>query len=135
MGKPKIVVLCGSTRFKREFEMANAEQSKLGKIVLTVCWFTHTDGGLGDEAEQIFGELHYPKIDMSDEVYVVNPLTKCCPTCGKWCQEYTTDYWKCKECKIQIVPVEKHYIGESTRKEIEYATKSGKPITYLNPVN
>ena len=33
--------------------------------------------------------------------------------------------------EIHVVTVE-NYIGESTRREIEFAKRSGKPITYLN---
>ena len=95
--RPQIVCLCGSTKFKKSFEEANAEESAKGAIVLTVCWFTHADGSRGEENEQKFRELHFKKIAMADEVVVV---------------------------------YDGGYVGESTRKEIEYAEKLGKPIRY-----
>jgi hypothetical protein len=73
VSRPQIVVLVGSTRFKRAFEEANREESAAGKIVLTVCWFTHSDGPATDGQEAVFKSLHYLKIDMADEVFVVNP--------------------------------------------------------------
>jgi hypothetical protein len=41
--KPHIVCLCGSTRFKKEFESANREATMLGYIVLMPGVFGHYD--------------------------------------------------------------------------------------------
>jgi hypothetical protein len=70
---PPIACLCGSTRFKREFEEAARELGKAGYLVFSVCWFTHTDGSCGEEAEEKFRALHYDKIRLADLVHVVNP--------------------------------------------------------------
>jgi len=72
--KNKIVCLCGSTKFKKEFEEATWEESLKGKIVLTVCCFTHHDNlKWTDEELLIFHDLHKDKIKMADEILVINP--------------------------------------------------------------
>lgn len=70
----EIVCLCGSTKFKKEFEEAMWEESLKGKIVLSVCGFTHHDNlEWTDDQILIFHNLHKQKIEMADEVLVVNP--------------------------------------------------------------
>jgi hypothetical protein len=71
--RPPIVCLIGSTRFKREFALAIRRESAAGRVVLSVAWFTHADGAAGPEEEDIFKLLHFRKIDMADEVYVIDP--------------------------------------------------------------
>ena len=41
--RPRIVCLCGSTRFKQAFIDANFDETLMGAIVLTVGWFNHAD--------------------------------------------------------------------------------------------
>lgn len=68
-----IVCLCGSTKFKKEFEEAIWEESLKGKIVLSVCCFTHYDNLVWtDDQLLIFHNLHIKKIEMADEILVVN---------------------------------------------------------------
>ena len=70
----KIVCLCGSTQFKEEFEEATWEEGLRGNIVLTVCCFTHHDHlTWTDEQLLIFHDLHKKKIEMADEILVINP--------------------------------------------------------------
>lgn len=96
---PKIVCLCGSTRFKDAFEKANKEESLKGNIVLTVAMFGHLDGlNMDGKEKRIFDDLHLRKIDLANEVLVLNVGG---------------------------------YIGESTKREIEYAIKNFKTIRYL----
>lgn len=67
MNRPKIVCLCGSTRFKDTFERVNAECTLKGQIVLSV--------GVFDAEEKdkpALDELHLSKIKMADYVYVLN---------------------------------------------------------------
>src|SRR4051812_22694536 len=40
---PKIVVLCGSTRFYETFQQANFEETMKGNIVLSVGFYPHAD--------------------------------------------------------------------------------------------
>lgn len=107
--KPKVVCLCGSTRFKDAFDEANYLETMAGRIVLSVGFFMHASGnrhgqevGATPEQKIALDELHKRKIDLADEVYVLNVAG---------------------------------YIGESTRSEINYAESLGKPIRYLEPID
>lgn len=71
--KPIIITLCGSTKFKKEFEEADRRESMKGKIVLSVGCFTHADSlGITKEQKKMFDELHFRKIDISSEILVIN---------------------------------------------------------------
>lgn len=74
--KHKVVTLCGSTRFKDEF-MKVAERLTLeGNVVLGPCVFTKSlDSNTTEPPVDILQrleEVHFAKIDMSDEIFVVN---------------------------------------------------------------
>lgn len=104
MQVPKIICLCGSTRFYEAFQRANYEETMLGNIVLSVGFYPHAqtemhheDVGCTPEQKIKLDELHKRKIDLCDEVLVLN--------IGG-------------------------YIGSSTRSEIEYAEKIGRPVRY-----
>jgi hypothetical protein len=105
-GQPKIVCLCGSTRFGEAFREWNLRETIAGKIVLSIGCNLKSDSdliaaGLLKEADKVaLDELHKRKIDLADEVLVLNVGG---------------------------------YIGDSTRSEIEYTTKLNKPIRYLEP--
>lgn len=73
IAKPIIVTLCGSTKFKKEFEEADRRESMKGKIVLSVGCFTHADNlSTTKEQKEMLDELHFRKIDISSEVLVIN---------------------------------------------------------------
>jgi hypothetical protein len=79
MDKPIIVYLCGSTRFYEAFMQANYEETMAGRIVLSVGFFMHRaetahNQGLGCTPEQktALDELHKRKIDLADEIFVLN---------------------------------------------------------------
>jgi len=75
MKKPTIVCLCGSTRFKQEFIDANFKETMVGKIVLSVGWFGHADKKkycITEEEKEMLDELHLRKIDLADEVLILN---------------------------------------------------------------
>lgn len=103
-GFPRIVCLCGSTRFYEAFRRANLLRTLSGEIVLSIGCDTKSDAdlqqmGLLDQASKWYlDELHKRKIDIADYIYVLNVGG---------------------------------YIGSSTRSEIEYAKAAGKPIEYL----
>ena len=111
-GVPRVVCLCGSTRFFHEFQVANFRETMAGKIVLSVGFYAgspgemkqeHGDGvGITAEEKVMLDELHKRKIDLADEVLVLNVGG---------------------------------YIGTSTRGEIDYAMTYGKPVRYLEDVN
>lgn len=113
---PEIVCLSGSTRFKYEFRETNAYLTLQGKIVLSVGFFHHADGGPPGRASELVEEvtdedgewkqeldhLHFRKIDLADRVHVINA---------------------------------DGYVGESTENEIKYAIRKGKRITWREPDN
>lgn len=71
--KRTIVCLSGSTKFKSAFEKVSAEETLAGKIVLTPGLFGHADGIEFDDATlNMFDELHRQKIDLADEVIILN---------------------------------------------------------------
>lgn len=106
MNRPTIVCLCGSTRFYEEFQRANLEETLAGRIVLTIGCDTKSDGDLfatmtEGELEALktrLDELHLRKIDLADEVLILNVGG---------------------------------YIGQSTRKELNYARSLDKKIRFL----
>lgn len=78
--RPAIVCLCGSTRFYEAFQQANYDETMAGRIVLSVGFYPHAKAehghgeGVGhDSAEKVaLDELHKRKIDLADEVLVLN---------------------------------------------------------------
>ena len=69
----KIITLCGSTKFKKEFEEINKKLTLEGNIVLSLGVFSHTDGEqLSDEQIKMLKDIHKQKIAMSDEIFVIN---------------------------------------------------------------
>jgi hypothetical protein len=99
----KVITLCGSTRFKEQFDKANAYLTFQGHIVLSVGFFEKSEGiSITKEQEELFANLHFRKIDMSDGIFVIDV---------------------------------DGYIGEATQKEIEYATRLGKTVSYYSQTN
>jgi hypothetical protein len=78
--RPTIVCLCGSTRFWKNFQEASLQETLAGKIVLSVGAAVASDdehfGHLGKEEQARIkaglDELHLHKIDMANEVLVLN---------------------------------------------------------------
>jgi hypothetical protein len=105
--RPKIICLCGSTRFYDNFQEANYKLTMKGNIVLSVGFYPHAqkemhgeDKGCTAEQKVELDDLHKRKIDLADEVFVLNVGG---------------------------------YIGNSTRSEIDYAIAHSKPVIYLEP--
>jgi len=78
--QPAIVCLCGSTRFSEAFREANFRETLAGRVVLTIGCDTRTDGDLFgqlpeaemDRIKASLDELHLRKIDLADEVLILN---------------------------------------------------------------
>lgn len=74
-----VITLCGSTRFKDEFMAANQRLTLAGNVVISVGLFGHTDFPEYDWAtdasdlKRTLDALHFQKIRMADEIYVVDP--------------------------------------------------------------
>lgn len=67
--RPRIVCLCGSTRFREAYELANQQETLRGKIVLTCGVFSRD---CSEEVKQKLDALHLAKIDLADEVLILN---------------------------------------------------------------
>ena len=69
----KIITLCGSTRFKKEYEEVNARLTLEGNIVLSCGVFGHSNGvELTEDQKNMLDSIHLRKIDLSDEIFVIN---------------------------------------------------------------
>ncbi len=74
-GKYKVITLCGSTRFKDEYMRVQKELTLKGYIVISVGLFGHS----GDDevwtkgVKLMLDDMHFAKIDMADEIFVINP--------------------------------------------------------------
>ena len=111
IGNYKIVTLCGSTKFKKEFLEIQKKLTLLGYIVISVGLFGHSgdnevwenmDEGALTKTKSMLDDMYKRKIDLSDMIYVINVGG---------------------------------YTLESTRSEIEYAISTGKEVHYLESVN
>ncbi len=71
--KYKIITLCGSTKFKDEFMRVQEKLTLDGNIVLTPNFFNNIKKeDIGERRKKMLDEMHKQKIDMSDEIYVIN---------------------------------------------------------------
>jgi len=71
--KSKKITLCGSTKFKREFEAINKQLTLEGNIVYSVAFFGHADNiPLTAEQKTLLDLVHYKKIDNSDGILVID---------------------------------------------------------------
>ena len=75
VGKFKVITLCGSTRFKDMFMQVQEELTMQGYIVISVGVFGHHTMRPEEEiiaAKPMLDEMHKRKIDMADEIFVIN---------------------------------------------------------------
>ncbi len=70
--KYNIITLCGSIKFKTEFMKVQQELTLDGNIVFTPNFFNHLKDEINIETKKMLDEMHRQKIDMSDEIYVIN---------------------------------------------------------------
>ena len=86
--RPKIICFCGSVRFSTEMMIVAWEYAKAGKIVLSWCvlpdsYFAAYPDSRGDDSagvhaaekegvREILDEVHKRKIDLADEILVIN---------------------------------------------------------------
>ena len=77
----KIITLCGSTRFKDEFMEVQKRLTLAGNIVISVGLFGRSgdnevwedmDEGTLTRTKEMLDDMHKRKIDMADEIYVIN---------------------------------------------------------------
>ena len=81
MKKYNVITLCGSTKFKNEFLETQKRLTLDGNIVISVGLFGHSgdnevwesmDAGSLTKTKEMLDDMHKRKIDMSDEIYVIN---------------------------------------------------------------
>ena len=81
VGNYKVVTLCGSTKFKDEFMKAQKDLTLKGYIVISVGLYGHSgdsevwknmDEGTLTKTKEMLGDMHKRKIDMADEIFVIN---------------------------------------------------------------
>jgi len=72
IGNYPVITLCGSTKFKEEFERVNRELTLAGNIVISVGCFGHSGDVFSDEQKIMLDDIHKRKIDMADAIYVIN---------------------------------------------------------------
>jgi hypothetical protein len=130
MQEPEIVCLCGSTRFQREYEEAQYQETMAGRIVLSVGRFGHKDGlDMAGPDKAFLDVLHMAKIDKAQRVLVINPPAPVCERCGKYAtpRKHILD----SEC-CQTNIVTRPYLGESTTREVIYALWKGKVVVFTH---
>ena len=81
VGTYKVITLCGSTRFRTEFLEVQKQLTLAGNIVISVGLFGHSgdaevwegmDEGTLTETKRMLDDMHKRKIDMADEIFVIN---------------------------------------------------------------
>ena len=82
IGKYNVITLCGSTRFKDAFLEVQKRLTLEGNIVISVGLFGHSgdaevwenmDEGTLTKTKEMLDDMHKRKIDMADEIFVINP--------------------------------------------------------------
>ena len=70
----KVITLCGSTRFKEQFLEVQKKLTLEGNIVISVGLFGHAGDveALKDETKAMLDRQHLAKIDLADEIFVIN---------------------------------------------------------------
>lgn len=74
VGKYKVITLCGSAKFEEDFLREQKRLTLEGNIVVSVGFFGSTGSKeiLSDETKLMLGDIHKRKIDMADEIFVIN---------------------------------------------------------------
>lgn len=117
---PKIVCLCGSSKFKETFDYASQVFTYHGWIVVTMTFFTHY------EVECL---NHNLKLDVENWMKVGN---------REYVEKFVAHKEKLDELHKRKIDLATHvfiidkdeYIGQSTKSEIEYAISKKKPVGY-----
>lgn len=106
--RPTIVCLCGSTRFSEAYQRANLLETLAGKIVLTIGCDMHAD------ADMFVDKTDEELVAIKQRLDALHLL-----------KINLAD-------EVLILNVD-GYVGESTRREFEYAVRKEKKIRWLEP--
>ena len=71
--KYKIITLCGDTKFKDEFMQVQKGLTLNGNIVIAPGIYNQFDNDLDLKTIMMLGSMHKQKINMADEIFVINP--------------------------------------------------------------
>lgn len=121
-----VITLCGSTKFKDDFIRIQKDLTLKGYIVISVGLFGHSgdtevwesmDEDTLTETKIMLDDMHKEKIDMADEIFVVNPTGYIgSSTWSEIC------YAAMLKKPIQsIVPINSYEIDEKVREHISIA--------------
>lgn len=69
----KKITLCGSTRFKADFQRIEAQLALRGYTVYSCALWGHADDPLSAEDKLMLDAVHMAKIANSDAIFVINP--------------------------------------------------------------
>jgi hypothetical protein len=108
------IALCGSTRFKFEYEYWNALLTACGNTVYSVAMWSH--GTKIDPSPRLklkLDAVHMSKIENSDAIFVIDHYMPFLDNLGD-------------------IPEMSTYIGESTQREIEYARARDKIVFFAS---
>ena len=71
--KYNVITLCGSIKFKDKFIEVQEKLTLEGNIVLTPIFFNNIKKeNIGEQTKNMLDKMHKQKIDMSDEILVIN---------------------------------------------------------------
>lgn len=105
--RPTIVCLCGSSRFYDAFQRASYERTMAGEIVLSIGFYPHATARHGHGEGVAHDSAQKVALDELHQRKID-----------------LADY-------VLVLDVD-GYVGDSTRREIEYATRHGVPVRYLS---
>lgn len=72
--RPRIVCICGSSRFKDEHLAYTMKETLKGHIILGAGFFHHVDKvPITSNHKDKLDSLHLHKIELADEIFVINP--------------------------------------------------------------
>ena len=108
----KVITLCGSSSFKYEFERIEAELTLKGNVVLSPGIYEASES---DTLSRIPIKIPFSKIlrELLEKIHLA----------------------KIDMSDAIFVINVNNYIGDSTRREIEYAKSTGKSVLYLNTMS
>ena len=71
--RARVITVCGSMKFKEEIFKAEKELTLEGDVVLLpVMNDIISDSSESESIKQMLGEIHKRKIDLADEIFVIN---------------------------------------------------------------
>lgn len=104
--RPCVVCLCGSTRFVQAFQKAMVQETLAGKIVLSIGCNTKSD----DDLMQAGVPIDKPSLDI-------------------------LHLWKIDLADEVLILNVGDYVGQSTRREVQYALRRGKILRWVEPTS